>query len=134
MNKIRALLQSQNCLSGSNIKFPPSLPSELIEIIKESGVENKFFKVFQDRIKVLKDHGLESIILFKEFEKLKHYENMYSMRIKISRAINIRILYSYLDNGEILLHCFDKKSDSKVNDYVSHVPVALERLKEINEG
>lgn len=65
----------------------------------------------------------------KHFEKLKGYTNLYAMRIP-TQSCNLRILYSYLPNGKILLHAFDKKGGKKDTDYEGHIPIAVLRLKD----
>jgi hypothetical protein len=50
-----------------------------------------------------------------------------------SKNFNIRILYSYFDNGEILLHCFYEKEGKSVTEYSTHVPIAISRRNEMEE-
>lgn len=67
------------------------------------------------------------------FEKLKTYKNLYSMRVRATE-LNLRILFSYKSDGSILLHAFHEISGKKETGYEKHAPIAQDRLKVIKNN
>lgn len=108
---------------------------ELTDIIERSGFEKKFFKMFMARLKYLCEFGASAINYREGFESLAHQaEGLYSMRLK-GFGFNIRILYSFLPDGDpVLLVAFEERSGKRVSSYESYIPVAKERLNYILEA
>ena len=96
-----------------------------------SGNLKRFINIFRKNTEVLEEFGLDAVE-HPNFEKLKRAKQLYSMRIKCDK-FNIRILYTH-NSGKIalLLCCFYEKSGTK-ETYDKYIPVALERLKEMEE-
>ena len=65
----------------------------------------------------------------KWLEKLKHYDNMYSLHLS-SSGKNLRALFSRTPDGKLFLHTFYEKSGKKDTSYKTHVPIAEERRKQ----
>lgn len=66
----------------------------------------------------------------KDFESLVGVDNIYSMHIQ-GKTFNVRILYSFLDNGTILLYGFKEESGKRINDYSSAIQIAKKRYNEL---
>lgn len=129
MNKAAILLLLQNALA--NIETHSNLPLEIIELISASGYENKFFSILIMRLHTLCNVGVLAT-REKEFELIG--SGIYSMHIS-SRGFNIRILYSFLpDKQPVLLCAFNERAGKSATDYSSYIPVAIKRLKEMEEG
>lgn len=129
MNRVKvlnALIELQK-----NIKAHPKVVSEISELIFKSGHEREFFKLFEKRLQQAKTLKHE-VTLLNEFEKLSGYPNLYSMHLQ-SKNFNIRILYSYFEKDEILLHCFFEREGKLHTSYDVHAPIAIDRIKEMEE-
>lgn len=110
-----------------DFKVHPDLIKEVSQILEKTGERKAFLSKFINNLKFLKNYGeLAHIQSTDKFEKLKQAENMYSMHIK-GKTFNVRILYSFLANGTILLHGFDEKSGKKVTNYSKAVPIAKKK-------
>lgn len=117
------------------INTHPDFIKDIHDIIDHSGHNAEFMKVFRMRLKQLGEYGGKAVIYFPDnFEVLKHETGMCSMRIK-TKNLNVRILYSFIDDSSIiLLHGFFKRSKKKVSDYTNHTPIAKQRLAEKSGG
>ena len=70
----------------------------------------------------------------KNFEKLKNADDLYSMKFK-GKNMNLRILYSFdKTTSTVMLHCFYEKEGSGKDNYASHIPIAIERRREMEEN
>ncbi len=130
MNKQQLL----DCLEKflSTIQAHPKLYPELIHLLAKSGVEQKFLRLFATRISQEHELGIDAIKL-EEFERIEDGVN--SMHVSVSSQLNLRILYSYLSNGSlVLLHAFYERGGKRKTDYSSALPVAKRRLKEMEGG
>ena len=75
-----------------------------------------------------------------EMEKLKnlihgvryHPLLLDSMHLE-SKNFNYRILFSFMENGETLLHLFYERQGKRHTDYSRHTPIAQIRLQELKE-
>ncbi len=106
------------------------LISEIVSIIEKSGQGKSFFKIFYRRLDFLKSHGKTAQEYHEEFERIN--AEIYSMHIA-SKFFNVRILYSFLDDGTILLRAFEKASGKRATDYTHQIPLAEERLHTVKE-
>ena len=98
---------------------------ELIEIITGSGYEERFLKLLIARLTTLTYNGVNAI-RYKEFERIN--EVIFSMHIS-SRGFNIRVLYSFLKNGDpVLLLPFYEREGKKKTDYSTFIDPAENRL------
>ena len=68
----------------------------------------------------------------KQIEKLKNSSDLYSMHLE-SKNFNYRILFSFMENGETLLHLFYERQGKRHTDYSRHTPIAQIRLQELKE-
>lgn len=106
---------------------------EIMELVVRKGRTKIFNKILQKNIEMIEQMGRE-VTKLKSFEKLQGVNDLYSMKF-ISKGMNIRILYTYKgDHYTILLCCFDEKNDSSVNSYDKYIPIALTRMRELEEG
>lgn len=114
----------------SNFSYHSRLIYELIDIIAASGYEKKFFKLLVARLRHLSVMGIEAT-KHTEFEPLGN--GLYSMHMS-STNFNIRILYSFLSNGQpVLLLPFFERAGKKNTDYTPYIKPALSRLAEMKE-
>lgn len=111
--------------------YHPECIQEIMDLILYRGIISQFYKMFRKNTEVLMGDEAD-VLQHPNFEKLKKANNLYSMRIKCSKA-NLRILYTYRKGKlALLLCCFYERSDSK-ETYEKYIPIALRRLKEMEE-
>lgn len=120
----------EECLNG--YLYHKALPDEIIDILKQSGCEADFFKLFLKKLKMLRNAGYNAV-KNTSFKKLKKNNDLWRMELRIKK-LNIRIIYTYINNGEaVLLHAFFEKSGKNVSDYSQHSLVAELRMEEIKD-
>lgn len=112
-----------------NLKMHPDVIGEMKDIVLGSGYEADFIKQLKKQLAFADDMGPQ-VVELSTFEVLKSADGLYSMHIKSSKY-NIRILYSITDSGQLLLHCFYKRSGKKQTDYARSIPIALRRKNEL---
>ncbi len=108
----------------------PSLINELFDLMKNSGCESQFLKVFASRLDFLQQHGSNAVQLSKKYERLNR--DICSMHVDIKNK-NIRILYSIRPNGTVLLLAFHERGGKAATDYSQKIPEASRRLKELED-
>ena len=114
----------------SNILKHPNLIEELLSGIARSGFEDRFRNILLKQLRILSVMGIQATDTA-EFERLD--DGLYSMHIS-GKGFNYRILYFFLPNGQpALLHSFEEREGKNKTDYSSHLPVALDRKKEMEE-
>ncbi len=103
------------------------LIDELIKIICGSGYEQRFFKQLVARLRFLSEYGVEAVV-HEEFELIR--DGVFSMHLA-QDAYNIRVLYSFFDDGTpCLLSCFYERGGKRKTDYTPHIDPAIARFKE----
>ena len=131
MNKIK-LLNNLND-NFKNFKIHPDLLNDITSIITQSGNEMQLLKKLNTSLNFLKQYGnMAHLQPTRNFEKLKEEDNMYSMHLR-SNSFNIRILYSFLSDGTVLLYGFYEREGKSITDYSSAIKFARNRLNEIME-
>lgn len=106
--------------------YDPHLLDELVEILAKSGREMAFYRLMTVRIMQLLSERIHAVRL-EEFENLGG--GLYSMHFA-SKGFNVRILYSFLPNGEpVFLRAFNERAGKRKTDYSSQIPIAASRLK-----
>ena len=116
----------------SKFQYHEKVLDEIEELIIRKGLTAPFLNMFQNRIEMIEALG-KNIIQLDSFEKLKDVPDLYSMKFK-RKDMNLRILFSYDEISQtILLHCFYEKQDSGKDRYERHIPVAMQRKKEMEE-
>lgn len=118
----------ENC---NDIQFHQDAVAEMKQLIIGTGYESSFMKQFGKYIQMLSDHGFDAIKL-KGFERLKNTNGLFSMRLSSSKY-NIRVLYSILSDGKILLHSFYEREGKSVSGYDKHIIIAEKRLSEMED-
>lgn len=113
----------------NNIQWHPALLPELLDLLKRTGQEKQFLAMLSKRLKFLQSEGT-SATQHEEFERLE--DNIYSMHIS-SKQMNIRILYSFLNDGSVLLHAFYERAGKRHTDYTDTIKLARTRLKELKD-
>ena len=107
-----------------------SLLPELVAIMKNSGSEKQFLKIFSKRLDFLREHGVNAVQLSKDFERLD--SNICSLHADL-RDKNVRVLYSICADGTILLLGFHERAGKQNTDYTQKTPEALRRLHEMED-
>ncbi|WP_370812706.1 hypothetical protein [Butyricicoccus pullicaecorum] len=110
--------------SLDNIQVDRALLSELLKLLKQSGQEKQFLTILSKRLKFLQSQGTQAT-QHEEFERLE--DNIYSMHIAC-KQLNIRILYSFLNDGTVLLHAFYERAGKRHTDYTGTIALARARL------
>ncbi len=107
--------------------FDEAFVSELLGIIKNSGIENSVLSILLKDIRILLEFKENAhVLLPKSFEKLKNCE-MYSMIIK--KKHNIRVLYNFINGRPILLLAFYERGGKGKTDYSDKITEAEKRLE-----
>ena len=113
---------------SAQIQFVPALFGELFSLLKGSGYESKFLKLFAVRLQSLVEYGYQ-VCQQKEFENIG--DGIFSMHLA-GEGFNIRILFGFLpDKTPTLLLAFYERSGKRKTNYSSYLPVAAQRLKEV---
>lgn len=105
---------------------------ELKKILENSGYKKEFIIKFRNRLKFLVDRKKWCYQKNDWFEELKGNSQFSSMRVSGNK--NIRILFTFCNQGlkehAVLLVSFEEK---RTKDYKTHIEIAKDRLKELNE-
>lgn len=107
----------------------PRFIKDLIKIIKESGVELKFFQLLEIRLETLMADPSGVMLSGDDFEHLG--DGIYSMHIDVQK-LNVRILY-YIDdsNKPCLLLPFFERGGKNATNYSLKIPAAQARRDEM---
>lgn len=104
---------------------------ELIQLIDKSGQQDRFLAMLAARLKFLKEYRWQAQNYSNDFEHVN--EKMYTIHLQ-SRHFNIRIFYSFLKDGTILLHAFYEREGKGRTDYSGNMPEAYRRLHDWEES
>jgi len=124
--------------NSKTIREHPKYEDDLKVLIEKSGVKNKFWGLYKQRLTFLEEHSELCSQRTAWFERLKWFdEDLFSMILKFQK--NIRILFAFVEyegtQYTILLHPFQEKESGKKKDsYKAAAQVALKRLNDIREG
>lgn len=123
-------LLRQLCETLSAFRVYGTFSDELKQLIKHTGSDQRFLAKFLERLKFLKEHGVNAIVRHNEFERLNN--DIYSFHIT-GKNYNIRILYTFLEDNTVLLLPFFERSGKRATNYFKKIPEA-ENRKEQLEG
>ncbi|MGE5614608.1 MAG: hypothetical protein ACM3XR_09390 [Bacillota bacterium] len=106
-----------NCYTNG-INLLPECKEDLDRILRGSGYEQAFIRLFRMRIRFLAERGKSCHLKSDWFEILINTNELYSMKfIGIKSKRNIRILFIFRRNGKnlnaILVHAFEEKENKK---------------------
>lgn len=108
------------------------LIQELRELLQKEEEQIIFYAQYADRIKVLLEHlGTEHLRYSSWFEVLKG-EDFRSMKFRIAKLGNLRILYCIEFSSVYLLTAFKEKKTG--TDYRPAIRIATSRRKDIEGG
>ncbi|HIZ83965.1 MAG TPA: type II toxin-antitoxin system RelE/ParE family toxin [Firmicutes bacterium] len=125
MGKIQELEKLKKLFENVNIH--PDLLMDLHELVIGTGFEKDFFYLLTSKLNILCQLKHDATYRT-DFEKLDGAPGLYSIKLKSSR-FNIRIIYSYIKNGEILLHGFYERKGKRKTEYQSHIQISQQRFK-----
>jgi len=114
---------------GNAFDFHPEFFKEFNELVVGSGCEVQIIKQLMSRLgMIIKLKNIDCGL--KWLEKLKKHENLYSLHIDVAKT-NYRLLFSKVSDKKLFLHVFYEKAGKRVSSYDGHVPIALNRRKEV---
>ena len=116
-----------------NIYQVEGFQKEFEEVLDETDTNGRYHKWLRRKLSVLEANGYGGLI-DRDFEKIEDTNpKLYAIRYPKSKK-NPRIVYAYVDNGEvILLHTFLEKSKKTSSDYRAAIKIATNRLKSLQE-
>ncbi len=124
--------------NSTTIREHPKYEDDLKDLIEKSGVKEKFWGLYKQRLTFLDEHSELCSQRTAWFEQLKWFDDgLFSMIIKSQK--NIRVLFVFVEHKgtqyAILLYPFQEKESGKMKDsYSGSAPIALKRLNGILEG
>lgn len=126
---IQEILESEDF---ETIQYHTKILTDIEQLFdKNKAVFEKFIEIFTSRLLILKENGI-NVVSNNNFEPLKQTKGLFRFKINVSNQ-NIRVIYSYKRNGEILLHCFYERDGKKSTGYSRAISIAQKRLKEFKE-
>lgn len=130
MNKHKTKQSLKKIFDRPNFIYHDKVFDEITEIVVGSGKEKWFISVFMKNIYKLEVLG-ESAVDGRNIEKLKQSQGLYSMKMRC-KELNLRLLFSFDKfQDKVMLHLFFERDDSGKDKYRAHIPIALERKKEL---
>ena len=126
---------------GNYIREHPCYEDDLKALIEKSGFKDKFCGLYKQRLKFLDEHSGLITQRRSWFERLRYTETeLYVIKFKAQK--NIRVLFSFVEYQQvqyaILLYPFEekesKKRGKKSTSYDAAIPIALDRLREVQEN
>lgn len=131
MAEIINIRESLDKYNGCGIMVHACCEAELAELLTASGSLQKSRAALKARLDYLAINRERAVQHRQWFEKLKHSESMYALRIV--NVQNIRVLYAFSGRRIYLLCAFAETEKGKRASYQRYIPVAEQRLKEILE-
>ncbi|HHW57998.1 MAG TPA: hypothetical protein GXX15_10120 [Clostridia bacterium] len=117
---------------SAKIYTHPKFEEELKNLLEYSGYEEKFIRMYRQRLKFLEKYHTRCYQKRDWFEILKRTDGLYSMKFKGPK--NIRIIFKFVgynnQNIALLLCAFEESSKSS---YKEAIHIAQKRLDEIRE-
>lgn len=129
MNKSAVI--EELCSLLDDVLIHPEVVNEIRQLILGTGNEKQFLRQLAKQLELLKELRGD-VIKLPQFEKLKAYHGLYSMHLE-SKEYNIRVLYSYSKQQDIILHCFYERAGKEISSYELHAPIAMRRKAEMEE-
>lgn len=119
--------------SYNNIYAVEGFQEEFQATVHEKKPTGRYHSWLRRKLAVL-DYSGFSALSDRDFEQLEDCDpKLYAIRYPHS-PINPRVIYAYVDNGEVyLLHTFKESSKKSGSDYRSAIKVAQNRLKSIDK-
>ena len=117
----------------NDLRIHPKCEEEIRSIVEKDARREKFESDYKIRLDYLHEHREKAILHRKWFEKLSSAGSpLYSMHI--AAINNMRILYIFADSYIVFLCAFSEKSKGKKKDsYAAYIPIALQRIQELEE-
>ena len=130
MNKYKTQQRLKRLLDRPGFIFHEKIFGEIEDIIIGSGKEAWFVSVLTKNMSKLEALG-DKAIDGKNIERLKETQGLCSIKMRC-KELNLRLLFSFDKfQYKIMLHLFFEKDDSKRGQYSTHIPIALERKREL---
>lgn len=130
MNKHKTKQSLRNIFNRPGFIYHEKVFDDIAEIVIGSGKEAWFVNIFMKNICKLELLG-ENAIDGRNIERLKQSKGLYSMKMRC-KELNLRLLFSFDKlHNKVMLHLFFERDDSRKDEYRTHIPIALERKKEL---
>lgn len=130
MNKYKTQQGLKKLFIRPGFVYHEKIFDEIEDIVIGSGKEAWFVSVLAKNIyklEVLGDKAIDG----KNIERLKETHGLCSIKMRC-KELNLRLLFSFDKfQDKIMLHLFFEKDDSKKGQYSAHIPIALERKREL---
>lgn len=124
---VKSILDSEDF---ETIEYHPKLISDIETFFeKNQNDAEKFVELLVARLRILENIG-PLALQNSNFESLKQAKGLFRIKLKTSNR-NFRIIYSYKNNGEILLHCFYERGGKSRTNYKRAIQTAQKRYEEI---
>ncbi len=109
----------------------PETLKELVELLKNAGMESQFLSKLEDYLSKLKTYK-DAAIGGKgaPMEHLSGEAPLCSMRFPFATT-NFRVLFVYQNEHVYLLSVFHERAGKKKTGYSAHIPIARQRLEEL---
>lgn len=127
MNK--SAVMKELCSLLDDVLIHPEVVYEIGQLILGTGNEKQFLRQLAKQLELLRELKSD-VIQLPQFEKLKAFKGLYSMHLE-SKKYNIRVLYSYNQQHQIILHCFYEREGKDISGYEVHAPIAMRRKEEM---
>lgn len=116
------------------ISFHEECLKEVVDLVERSGGKKDFIRRFLECAQKLCLLSPEQATKTDVFEKLKGRNAHGLYRMKFTKPCNIRIIYTYREDGKILLLAFLEKGGKRSTDYTDKLKPAQDRLSEMIGG
>lgn len=116
------------------VSFHEECLKEVVDLVERSGGKKDFIKKFLENMQKLSCLTPEEATKTDTFEKLKGKDAHGLYRMKFKMPCNIRIIYTYGEDGTILLLAFFEKGGKRSTNYSDKLGPAQNRLSEMIGG
>jgi len=131
MKRDDAYRRLSKILSDEHLILHDECWREIKKLVFGTGQEVPFLKKLTRRIDKLLREG-NSAIGTEGIEKLSNASDLYSMHVD-TQTLNIRILFAFRSRGtQLLLLAFHEREGKKSTDYSNKIPLAQQRLENLN--
>ena len=109
----------------------PEALKELVELLKNAGMEGQFLSKLEEYLSKLKAYGDDAIGgKGAPMEHLSGEAPLCAMRFPFATT-NFRVLFVYQNGHIYLLSVFYERAGKKKTSYSAHIPIARQRLEEL---
>ena len=123
-----------NKLNSDKIDYHHAFLDDLVYLLNNDlrGSKKQFVKQFNRQMVFIDEYPIDYLYQYDSNEILKNIEGftLYSLHLK-GETFNVRFLATPFESKLLLLVAFNERSGKAKTGYNTHIPKALERLKEM---